>query len=209
MNDNILVGYHATTTDNADLILMNGFIESQATKGHWLGKGVYFFDDLYYAIEWGIIGVIKQNIKKYKQLTDKCSILISDINTKEYRVIDFSTPQGFAIFQYLLDIIKKNYSDKKYQDIEEKGYAYIIRVLEELEKVKGEEYISGFDVVCAVYPKKIDKKQKNLRGNFISCVQKQICVKNVKTIKNVIKMQYSEITKGIFGLVVQNRGGKK
>lgn len=209
MNDNILVGYHATTTDNADLILTNGFIESQATEGHWLGRGVYFFDDLYYAIEWGIIGVIKQNIKRYKQLRDKCSILISDINIREYRVIDFSTPQGFAIFQHLLEEIKKNYPNEKYKAIEEKGYAYIIRVLEELEKAKGEEYISGFDVVCAVYPKKIDKKQKNLPGNFISCVQKQICVKNVKTIENLRKMPYSEITEGIFGLVIQNRGGKK
>ncbi len=209
MNEEILSGYHATDISNIELIINNGFIESKASKGHWLGRGIYLFENLYYAVEWEIIGVIRHEVTDYKTLTEKCGILAVDIDTKNYEVLDVSEPQGYAIFECLLKKIKENYPKEKYEYILSKGYAYIIKVLEKLEMEKNEKSISEFDVICAVYPKNISKRRTKIPGDFISCVQKQICVKNSKAITKIEELEHSDITKGIFTLVKKNRRGKE
>lgn len=208
MNKEALIGYHATDISNIKPIMNNGFVESKVSKEHWLGRGIYFFENLYYAVEWEIIGVIKHDVADYNELIKKCGIIIADIDTENYKVLDFSEPQGYAIFEYLLKIIKDNYPEEKYNYILSKGYAYIIKILEQLEIKKHKKYISKFDVVCAVYPKNITKIKTNLPGDFISCVQKQVCVKNPKAIKKVGELEHSDITKGIFNLIKKNRGEK-
>lgn len=208
MNEEILLGYHATDIKNIESIINDGFVESKASKGHWLGRGIYFFENLYYAVEWEIIGVIKQDIADYKELTKKCGIVVAELDKRNYKVLDVSEPQGYAIFEYLLKIIKENYSEEKYNYILSKGYAYIIKILEYLEIKKKKQYLSRFDIICAVYPKNISKIKTYLPGDFISCVQKQICVKNPRAIKKVEELQYSQVTKGIFNLIKKNRGEK-
>lgn len=99
-----------------------------------------------------------------------------------------------------MQLIKTNYSKEKYEDILKKGYAYIIKVLENLEKQNNTKYISRYDIICAVYPKHIAKKRTHLPGDFIHCVQKQICIKNKEAIKNIYELEYSDMTKGIFDI---------
>ena len=142
----------------------------------------------------------------YSKIKEKCGILIVDIDVDNANIIDFSEPQGYAVFQCLLNIIKENYSSEKYESILNRGYAYIIKVLEELEKKQKVKYISRFDVICAVYPKELNKKKKNIPSNFITCVQKQICIKNPKVINNIQEMNHSEITRATFNLIKNNRG---
>ena len=60
MEEKTLVGYHTTDIDSLNSIMQNGFEMSEPMSKHWLGKGVYFFIDLYYAVEWKIIGVLKK-----------------------------------------------------------------------------------------------------------------------------------------------------
>lgn len=208
MNEKTLEGYHATSKENIQAIIENGFIESKANRGHWLGKGIYLFENLYYAIEWEIIGVIKHDITNYDEIKQKCGILIVDLDIDNYNIIDFSEPQGYAIFERLLQLIKANYSKEKYEDILDKGYAYIIKVLENLEKQNNVKYISRYDIICAVYPKYITKQKTHLPGDFIHCVQKQICIKNKEAIKNIYELEHSDMTKGIFDLITNNRGEK-
>ena len=208
MNEKTLEGYHATSKENIQLIMKNGFIESKASIGHWLGKGIYLFENLYYAIEWEIIGVIKHDITDYNEIEQKCGILIVDLDIDNYNIIDFSEPQGYAIFECLLQLIKANYSKEKYEEILNKGYAYIIKILENLEKQNNVKYISRYDIICAVYPKYITKQKTHLPGDFIHCIQKQICIKNKEAIKNIYELEHSDMTKGIFDLITNNRGEK-
>ena len=153
-----LEGYHATASNNVKTIISEGFVESKTNSEHWLGRGVYFFEDLYYAVEWEIIGVLKQrNIEDEKELKET-DILLAKINCKDYEMVDLSTPYGCDIFNSLLDVIKYNYSSEEYEKILNKGDKYIIKVLENLEKTKREKYLSAFDIVCADYHKPIYKK---------------------------------------------------
>lgn len=205
MESNTLTGYHATARKHVKSILYNGFYMSKPNKGHWLGKGVYFFENIYFAVEWGIIGVIKKETNDYSILSEKCAILSVKINTEKYEVIDLSEPQGYEIFKMLLEIIKERYGEERYNDIIKKGDAYIIKVLEELERIQNEKYISKFDIVCADYPKNIIKKE-NIKGNFTVCTQKQICVKNTKAIEKIKEHNDSEEIKKLFMLNIKNRG---
>ena len=40
-----IVGYHNTESDNVDDIIANGFVCKKNEK-HWLGQGIYFFNDV-------------------------------------------------------------------------------------------------------------------------------------------------------------------
>lgn len=208
MNEKTLVGYHATSKENIDLIVKDGFIESKPSKGHWLGKGIYLFENLYYAIEWEILGVIKYDISDYNIIKNTCGILKIDLDIENYKVIDFSEPQGYIIFERLLQIIKGYYSEEEYDKIVSKGYAYIIKIIENLEKQSKGKYISRFDIVCAVYPKYIKRPKTSIPGDFIPCVQKQICIKNKKAIKNIIELNHDDNTEELFNLIIYNRGDK-
>lgn len=197
--------YHTTANENISSILKNGFEPSKTDEEHWLGEGVYFFENLYYAVEWGIIGVIKKKVKDYEKLQNKCGILISNIDVKNYTILDLSSPIGYYIFDNMLNVIEKYYSQKKYEEIKDKGYKYIIQILENLEKIQSEKYLSKYDILCAIYPKNIYKKESNNKsGDFIVCAQKQICVKNRDAILKTEVYENDNI-KDVFSLIVNNR----
>ena len=163
--EELITGYHTTRRENIKSILNNGFYMSPPNKGHWLGKGVYFFEDIYYAIEWKIIGVLKKQYIENEDELKKASILATKIDVKDYEMIDLSTPYGCDIFITFLEVIKENFSEEEYRDILEKGDKYIINALEKLENIKKEKYLSEFDIVCADYDKNLNAIIRNKQLN--------------------------------------------
>lgn len=130
------------------------FICQNLGKKHWLGKGVYFFEDFYYAVEWQLIGVLKKQYAEYDEIKNECGIIESNIDFDNYETIDFSTPYGFSIFEELLDKIRKDVTEQQYNKVKERGDKYLIAILEKIEEKTGEKIISKFDIVCADYLKK-------------------------------------------------------
>ena len=63
MNEKTLVGYHGTKIENVEQILKNGFKMSKSKENNleWLGDGVYFWEDDYYAVQWNIIDIERHN----------------------------------------------------------------------------------------------------------------------------------------------------
>ena len=205
MNKEILVGYHGTSRRNCKDIIKNGFKASKTKEGHWLGKGIYFYENIYYAIEWGIIRFLLGN-NSYDNYKKQCSVIKGMLNCEEYEILDLNDPLGYSIYQEILKNIKKRFPNEvekisKGKDIE------IIRLLEELENKTGEDYISIFDIITADYPKDIyDKKTENIWGNFLPCIQKQICVKNSSAIEKYEEINIDdENGKTYFQLITKNR----
>ena len=205
MNKEILVGYHGTSRKNCKDIIKNGFKASKTKEGHWLGKGIYFYEDIYYAIEWGIIRFLLGN-NSYDNYKKQCSVIKGMLNCGEYEILDLNDPLGYSIYQEILKNIKKRFPNEvekisKGKDIE------IIRLLEELESKTGEDYISVFDIITADYPKDIyDKKTENIWGNFLPCIQKQICVKNSSAIEKYEEINIDdENGETYFQLITKNR----
>lgn len=181
------------------------FVCQKHGKGHWLGKGVYFFEDLYYAVEWQSIGVLKVCIADYDEVAEKCGIIESCIDIDNYETLDLSTPYGYSIFEELLNQIKKSTTEQQFNRLKEKGDRYLISFLEKMEEKTGEKNISKFDVVCAHYNKKIIKQSEDIPENFIKCIQKQICVKNMCAITQSNEYTNQKELKKYYNLVSKNR----
>ncbi len=209
MEEPILIGYHATDIECVEPIEQEGFKPSISYDNitQWLGKGIYFFEDLYYAVEWTIIGIKSIEIHNYDDLCNYAAIFKVGIDSINYEIIDFSSPIGYSIYLELISKLKEKYSKRKYQHIIQKGDANIIRVLEKLEEKEKVPYLSNFDVICATYPKIINRKSKrNKKGDFITDIQKQICVKNSNAIINKENVALRDKTiENLFELIMNNR----
>lgn len=210
MDGTTITGYHTTHIDNLKSILENGFLMSKPNANHWLGKGVYFFKDIYYAEEWKIIGVAKRYRLDEKNGIDNSCIVVAEINCEEFEMVDFSTPTGYEIFKTFLDVLKEEFTEEEYKEILRKGNHYIIKMLEKLETVKDKKILSLFDIVCADFHKNmgIAKNDLKQKSNFLSVVQKQICVKNIKAIKGIYKLNETNEHKRMLEIVRANRRDK-
>ncbi len=206
MSDKILTIYHTTAKKNIESILKKGFYKSKG-KNQWLGEGVYFYKDIYFAVQWGFIGVEKNQIANINEYKEKCTIFSLDLNCDECNILDVNTPDGYKIFTTLKDCIRNFFSDDECTEIFSKGDAYLIYILEQLEKDFGEKIISQFDVLFAEYDNNIYKKQRKLISDFNGCKERQVCIKNLELIKNLnsLDLENSEI-KYIFDLIKENRG---
>lgn len=197
--------YHGTSKENQESILMEGFRESKPKKGHWLGQGVYFYQNIYYAIEWNIINYTKKG-DSYEDFTIKSTIIKATLNFEKFELLDLNDPIGYSYYLEIIENIKEKFPEK-IKKIERNGDIEIIRLLEELEEKTGKQYISMFDVLMADYPKDIyNKRNKNIKGNFLPCIQKQICVKNKDVIEKIetINLKDKEI-KDYFDTIKKNR----
>ena len=205
MNENTKIEcYHGTSKERANSILIEGFKNSQI--GNWLGKGVYFYENIYYAIEWGIIYFLENSDILYAEYTKKCAIIKAVLDWNRFELLDLNDPVGYKYYLKIVEEIKSRFpkrieSIKKGKDIE------IIRLIEEIERETGEKYISMFDILIANYPKDIYKKgKKGVEGNFLPCIQKQICVKNQDVIEKIENIDLEECDiKQNFDIIKENR----
>ncbi len=207
MNVETIKGYHGTKKDNIANILENGFIPSVSTskKEHWLGKGIYFYEDLYYAVEWNYCNIKDIDIT-YDKLCSNSGIIMVKIDVENFKVLDLNSGLGYMAFKNILKRVKKLYPEYKQKDIEENGDIKLIRVIEKIEDMIGIKLISDFDVVYALYPKNIFNKHIKNKGDFFVGVQKQICVKNQDAI--IQKVEYdckNPEVKKIYKLIIANR----
>ncbi len=104
-----IVGYHGTSTANANAIIKEGFKMSKGDE-QWLGDGVYFFikgisqhPDIQ-AEDWANVSAWN----KTKQRNDYSffSILKSMIEIDEDKTLDLTTNEGIEILDYLQEKCK-------------------------------------------------------------------------------------------------------
>lgn len=194
-------GYHATERKNENEILSNGFYFSVSRDDNiqWLGKGVYFWIDDYYAVEWNIINA-KNNKREYvlNNYIILKSILVCDRN----KILDVSSPEGSILICNLREGLKKILlNSNKEEFIEELNSAsdkYFIKFLEDY------GLLEDFDMILATYRKKYIEKEKFL-DNFIEWEQRQICVKNLDVIKKTKKYQDKKRISQLFYMITNNR----
>ena len=199
-----MIGYHATKKKNKESILNKGyFISKSNSYHHWLGDGIYFWEDSYYAVEWNII-----DLEKIKPVTLKnmlANYIIFEANIKDVRnkTIDLSSPKGTIIFNnFKADIIECANNKQKEELKKIKDDVFWVNYMKE--KGKFDKY----DIVIATYDKTIKKSEKDKKG-FIKYKQTQICVKNNDLIiKNIVYDDKEEI-KLLYNAVKSNRCDKE
>lgn len=183
MNEVIIeTGYHATTTNNANTILATEFKKSISTnnKKHWLGNGVYFFTDIYWAVQWNIYE-LKKYINRNKNIED-FTVLTSKIVCNDDIMIDLSSGEGKEIFFYMQRCLRNKLQEEgKIELIEEvsrKSKKFLINLLEDY------GFFDDFAVIKAIYIDQKEKDRVKKADDFIMNVQCQICVKDITYIKD-------------------------
>lgn len=183
MNDKINeTGYHATSVESSKEILDTKFNKSISNKDkiHWLGDGVYFFTDIAWAAQWNLNALKK---KENKDKTEKdFTILKSNIEVEDDYFLDFSSIEGEEILEYLKDgLIKILMEEDKgdlINELNNRSLKYWMNLLDDY------GLLDDFYVLKATYVDR--RKLKNIKhsDDFISKIQCQICVRNIKCIKS-------------------------
>lgn len=199
-----MIGYHATKKENEESILKNGYMISKSNNyHHWLGEGIYFWADSYYAVEWNIIDLGKNGIVTLKNMIMKYTIFETIINDNKDRTIDLSSPKGTIIF----NSFKKNVLECANEE-QKKKLKKINDDVFWVNFMKEKGIFEKYDVIIATFDKIITnvKKRKN---NFQKYQQTQICVKNNKLItQNNIYTDKDEI-KFLYNYIRNNRDKEK
>lgn len=199
-----MIGYHATKKKNEKSILRKGFMISKSNNyHHWLGDGIYFWADSYYAVEWNIIDLEKSKVVTLKNMLNNYTIFETTIKDIKNKTIDFSSPKGTIIFNnFKSDIIECANPDQK----------------EKLEKIEDDVFwvnfmkekgvLDKYDIIIASYNKTIQNTIKS-KSNFLKYQQTQICVKNNNLIiKKEVYSDKDEIKK-LYNYVRNNRYKQK
>lgn len=195
------IGYHATSRANENEILDNGFKFSVSKEDNiqWLGNGVYFWLDDYYAVEWNIINA--KNHKKEYILNNYVileSILVCDRN----KILDVSSPEGSILICNLREGLKRillnNNKGEFVKELDKVSDKYFIKFLEDY------KLLEEFDMILATYRKKYIEKNK-ISDNFIEWEQRQICVKRLDIIKRTKKYQDKHRMYQLFNMIIENR----
>lgn len=198
MNEKTLEGYHATTIKRSEIILKDGFkiSKSNADTWEWLGDGVYFWEDDYYAVQWNVI-----DIEKNKTNLNEYAILKSIIKVNKAKLFEMSSPEGSIIYNELRDLLINKLVKEGFE-------TYVDKLLKKSDKfwvnlLEDNGFFDEFDVVTAVY--KNEKNIEKYKDDIILNVQKQICVKNDKCIKKTMIYEDKERILNLFSIIFRRR----
>ena len=190
MNDYRIIGYHGTKKSVADEILNRGFLikEAKLTDNHWLGHGIYFYDDFKLAKSWADTKVKNHN-NKYNLKEESCVIKANIFGNNICDLDDnLEVDKFLSYFNQLYPILEQNHSiELKDKSHYEKIQIYNCIVLDYYTE------INNIDVIIRTYDSKRTRyyeKEHNLDYNIkkllrITHIEKQICVKNEDLISNM------------------------
>ena len=203
MNEKTLTGYHGTTKENSKSILENGFemSESQIDNYEWLGDGVYFWDDIFYAVQWNIIKMERYDNNKNENVLKNYKIIKSKIIVNKSKLFEISSPEGSIIYAELKENLKKKFIESGYENLVKKLQKQSDKFWTNMLEDNG--FFDEFDVITAVY--KNEKNNENYKDDIILNTQKQICVKNKECIVSSKLYRDQKRILDLFSIIVKNR----
>lgn len=205
MTEQTYIGYHATRKKNEENILKNGYIISFSENDNiqWLGNGVYFWIDDYYAVEWNII---QEKGNNKSQIINNNTILRSILVCNKDKIFDVSSPEGSIYYNKLKEGLKKILIEsgkvEKVKELDGCTEKYYMDILQDY------GLLDDFDMIIATFRKKYIEKSRN-PDNFIEWEQRQICVRNLKIIKNTEVYNQHERISQLVDMILKNRKGLK
>lgn len=180
-----IFGYHGTHSSNVKEIINNGFAAT-VRKDHWLGQGIYFYDNQELSKWW----IETKNKSKLNCAIIETTIIFEGNNTlnlDEVAGLDFFFKEGKTLLDGLG--IKIEFKEKEY-------YRNICLLLDLLKKKH------TIKIVIATFSKKSPKyADSNVHGfeksyfklpHGISYKERQICISDNSVITNKVCVYYNE-----------------
>lgn len=203
MSQKILTGYHGTTKEKSESILKQGFkiSKSQEQKYEWLGDGIYFWDDIFYAVQWNIINMEKNYNDKNEKNLMNYAIIKSKIIVNKSKLFDISSPEGSIIYSKLKKKLEKKLiesgSEKLVEKLKKQSDKFWINILED------NGFFKEFDVIMAEFKNK--KRNEKYKDDILLNVQKQICVKNQKCVITSKLYRDKKRILDLFSIIISRR----
>lgn len=203
MSQKILTGYHGTTKEKSESILKQGFkiSKSQEQKYEWLRDGIYFWDDIFYAVQWNIINMEKNYNDKNEKNLMNYAIIKSKIIVNKSKLFDISSPEGSIIYSKLKKKLEKKLiesgSEKLVEKLKKQSDKFWINILED------NGFFKEFDVIMADFKNK--KRNEKYKDDILLNVQKQICVKNQKCIITSKLYRDKKRILDLFSIIISRR----
>lgn len=179
--------YHGTDKKSAKSIIAENFKPSEGDN-HWLGDGVYFYEEKFHAFKWEWYKCPKNKKEDKNYLQDKVAIVIANVNCDKSGVFNLDKIEHKLVFERIYKWI--NTKIKKLDDLDDGSCADGV-VLNYMFNKLG--YATKYDIVRVLFPiphKKYNKiikqerykpiKEKTHRLTFMPEVQ--VCVKNIEVI---------------------------
>lgn len=178
MDQEIIEGYHATNKSNEESIIKFGYdLNKCKDEEQWLGKGVYFWKSLYYAVEWNYIHIHSFSKKAiWNNIIRNKTIFKAEIFIEKSKMLDLTSPEGTILFEEFQTIVKSNLNKEDLEEAQKKDDVFWIYMIQK----RG--FFENFDILVASYRKEIKKNEIRSNKNFEKYIQTQICVKRVKNI---------------------------
>lgn len=178
MDQEIIEGYHATNKSNEENIIKFGYdLNKCKDEEQWLGKGVYFWKSLYYAVEWNYIHTHSFSKKSiWNNIIRNKTIFKAEIFIEKSKMLDLTSPEGTILFEEFQTIVKSNLNKEDLEEAKKKDDVFWIYMIQK----RG--FFENFDILVASYRKEIKKNEIRSNKNFEKYIQTQICVKRVKNI---------------------------
>ncbi len=186
--------YHGTDKSSAKKIIADNFKPSEGNN-HWLGDGVYFYEEKFHAFKWEWYKCPKDKKKDKNYLKNRVAIVMAKVNCEESRVFNLDRIEHKLLFEEMYKEI--NTTTKLLKNLKDGACAEGV-VLNYMFNKYG--YIKKFDIVKALFPIPHKKyyniiiqekckpiKKKTHRLTFMPEVQ--VCIKNTSVIdKNSLKI---------------------
>lgn len=176
------LGYHGTSLMAANDIVKNGFKVNKKRDDHWLGQGIYFFnEDIEQAEKWAS--------NRYKN--KKSAVIEADIRIPREKVLDLHTREGLKYLSGFLNYLEKKKGLKVTQskiDCTPKLAHWVFTTISEEAKwviIKNFLVASYYDGNYGL--KALSFTHNEIEQNF-SLNSPQLCIKNIKVLEGNVSI---------------------
>lgn len=159
--------YHGTSASSADNIMKHNFQIKKSRSDHWLGNGIYFYDDYENAYLWAK--------KKFKLKNTSIIIAYTDIDN----VFDLDRKSNYNTFmrytdEIMLDMELNGVNTGDMNNLEVR--CLIFDCFKKIAEIKAIAYTFNLDLQFGKGKNKFLRLGKN---------EKQICVYDISILKNI------------------------
>lgn len=172
--------YHGTTKENAESIVKENCIKGSRGDRHWLGDGVYFYRDFWYALRW-----IRCR-DKTEHFLQSHAIISAELNVQEKRIFSFLNPEHKILFDTVLETCEKK---KELLNMREEIVdGAVLNMM--FKKMK---YGNEYDMVEAIFiHEDKDMPVRGFHSRLYYFPEIQICVKNGEIIEQIQNMNINQ-----------------
>ncbi len=208
------IGYHGTLSTFSEKILKDGFNlpEPSIKHNHWLGHGVYFFDNYFNAAYWSTTKSDSFNKKCSKKTKYDPAVLQATLEAEISRISNLDNPEeaikyNTSIIRYENIIKSDNFSVNFSEGLNPNSSSYYDNIKARVSCYYHDLYANDNNLSIMMYTfhkknpkysKKLNELRKKSSNSFLPMIEyneKQICVYDLSVITcvNLIDNEGDEI----------------